>query len=131
MKSKNLMIGTLALFVFVALALAANVDGKWVAKAGDADITLTLKLQGTTLTGTLDNPQAGGATEIKGGKVEGDDISFYVMRKVNDTDMKIIWKGKITGDEIKFKREAEGGGGGMGGPGGGGAAMDIIAKRAK
>ena len=50
--------------------------------------------------------------------------------------MKIIWKGKITGeDEIKFQRDVEmsGGGPGGGGPGGGAAqpSPDIIAKRVK
>jgi hypothetical protein len=134
MKTKSLIIGAFVLLVMLGSASAAGVDGKWIAKAGDVDITLTFKVTGTTLTGTVDNPQAG-PTDIKGGKVEGDDISFYVVRKANDTDMKIVWKGKIAGDEIKFKRETEGGGGGMGGPGagggGGGGAMDIIAKRAK
>ena len=130
MRIKSLMIGAFVLVALLASASAASVDGKWTAKAGDVDITLTFKVEGTTLTGTLDNPQAGPA-DIKGGKIEGDDISFYVVRKMNDADMKIVWKGKIAGDEIKFKREAEGSGGGMGGPGGGGGAMDIVAKRAK
>jgi hypothetical protein len=124
------MTGALVLLVLLASASAASVDGKWTAKAGDVDITLTFKVEGSTLTGTVDNPQVG-STDIKGGKIEGDAISFYVVRKMNDTDLKIVWKGKIAGDEIKFSREAEGAGGGMGAPGGGGGAMDIIAKRVK
>jgi hypothetical protein len=135
MKTKSSMIGAFVLLIFLASASAASVDGKWTAKAGDMDITLTFKVAGTTLTGTVDNPQVGPA-DIKGGKVEGADISFYVVRKMNDTDIKIVWKGKIAGDEIKFNREAEGaggGGGGMGAPGGagGGGATEIIAKRVK
>jgi hypothetical protein len=44
--------------------------------------------------------------------------------------MKVVWKGKIAGDEIRFTREIQGGmmgGGSAGAP----AAPEIIAKRAK
>lgn len=47
--------------------------------------------------------------------------------------MKVVWKGKVSGDEIRFTRGIEGGmmGGGPGGAAGGGAAApEIIAKRA-
>jgi hypothetical protein len=81
------------------------------------------------LTGTVDNTQAG-PTDIKEGKIEGDNISFYVVRTMGESQIKISWKGTIAGDEIKFKRQVEGGG--MGGPGGAAAAAEeIIAKRVK
>jgi hypothetical protein len=127
MKAKILFIISFALLALLTSAWAADVTGKWTLQAQGADITLTFKVDGTTLTGTLDNSQMPGPVEIKDGKVNGDDISFNVVRKVNETDMKIVWKGKIAGDEIKFKREAQGG---MGGPGGS-QAEELIAKRAK
>jgi len=129
MKTRYLLVAATALLTLLASAWAADVTGKWTAKAQGADITLTFKVDGTTLTGTVDNTQAG-PTDIKEGKVEGDDISFYVVRSMGETQIKISWKGKIAGDEIKFKRQVEGGG--MGGPGGeGAAAEEIIAKRVK
>jgi hypothetical protein len=70
----------------------------------------------------VDNPQAGPA-EIKDGKIDGDNISFYVVRKLGENDAKITWKGKAAGDEIKFVRESPGAQGG--------GATEIIAKRAK
>jgi hypothetical protein len=133
MKAKILIIGSFVFLALLASASAADVTGKWTLQAQGADITLTFKVDGTILTGTVDNSQAG-PTDIKDGKVNGDDISFHVVRKIGETDMKIVWKGKIAGDEIKFKREVEGGmggGGGQGGPGGGGGAEELVAKRAK
>ena len=113
------------LLTLLATAWAADVAGKWTAEAQGATITLTFKVDGNNLTGTVDNSQAG-PTDIKDGKINGDDISFHVVRKMGESEIKIEWKGKIAGDEIKFKRQTQGG---MGGPGGG--AEEIIAKRVK
>jgi hypothetical protein len=73
------------------------------------------KVEGSKLTGTLENSQMPGAIEFKDGKIEGDKISFNYVRQMNGQDMKISWTGTLSGDEIKLKRDA--GGGGM--PGGG------------
>ena len=121
MKIKTFAIGFVVLLSMAAYVFSADLAGKWIARAGDVDITLTLKIDGNTLTGTVDNPQAG-PTDIKEGKIDGETISFYVVRKMGETEMKISWKGKASGDEIKFTRESVGGQGG---------AMEIIAKRAK
>jgi hypothetical protein len=95
---------------------------------------LNLKADGAKVTGTLENSQMPGVIEIKDGKIEGETISFAIDRKMGEMEMKIVWKGKIAGEEIKFKREVAGGmggpGGGQGGPGGG-QAEEIIAKKAK
>ncbi|MFC1838161.1 hypothetical protein ACFL1N_01170 [Thermodesulfobacteriota bacterium] len=74
-----------------------------------------------------------GDAAIEEGKIEGDKISFSLKRNFGQNDMKVVWKGTVAGDEIKFTRGIEGGFGGMGGgPGGGpGASTEIIAKRAK
>lgn len=145
MKKRMLLMGIVIFSMLVGAAWAADVDGKWIAEApsgqqGTSEITLVFKVDGETLTGTLDNSQMPGAIEIKDGTVKGDDISFHVLRSFGETEMKVVWKGKVSGDEIKFTRGIEGGmmGGGPGGgdqgsPGGGGAAAadEIIAKRAK
>jgi enterochelin esterase-like enzyme len=90
--------------------------GKWLIKDGDNEIKLEFKVEGSKLTGTLDNSQMPGAIEFKDGKIEGDKISFNYVRQMNGQDMKISWTGTLSGDEIKLKREA-GGGGGMPGSG--------------
>jgi hypothetical protein len=143
MRNRMLLIVAVILIVLVVSVWAADVAGKWIAQApsgqGTSEITLIFKVDGATLTGTLDNSQMPGAIEIKDGKIQDNDISFHVMRAFGENEMKVVWKGKISGDEIRFTREIEGGmmGGAPGGPGGGagaggGAAADeIIAKRAE
>ena len=120
MKAKYFLIGSIVLLTSIAAAVAADAAGRWGAQAQGADITLTFKVDGTTLTGTVDNSMAG-PTDIKEGKISGDEISFYVVRKIGEGETKIIWKGKVAGDEIKFTRQMEGGAGG--------GAEEIIAKR--
>ena len=138
MRYRLFLIGAVILLAVTASAWAADVAGKWIAEApggqqgGTSEITLVFKVDGTTLTGTLDNSQMPGAIELKDGKIEGDDISFHVMRSFGQGESKVVWKGKVSGDEIKFVRTLEGGMPGGGGGGGGGAAeTEIVAKRAK
>ena len=88
--------------------------GKWLIKDGENEIKLELKVDGSKLTGTIVNPQMPGAVEFKDGKLEGDKISFEYVRQSNGQDIKIIWTGTLSGDEIKLTR---GVGGGMPGPG--------------
>jgi hypothetical protein len=143
MKIKILLVGAAALLILLASAWAADVTGKWVAQVqgrqGTVENTFNFKVEGTSLTGTLTTPQ--GETAISDGKVSGDEISFAVVRKFGENEMKFLYKGKVAGDEIKFTREMQGGmmggpGGGQGGPGGGrggpgGPPPEIVAKRVK
>ena len=146
MKGKVLSFCVIALLAMFSTAWAADVDGKWIAKVAgtqgqqDSEITLTFKADGTTVTGTLNNSIMPGDIEIQEGKIEGDKISFSLKRNFGQSDMKVVWKGTVAGDEIKFTRGIEGGmggpgggkGGGMGGPGGGAPpSPEIIAKRVK
>ena len=113
-------------------ALAADVAGKWIgqvpAAQGQAEsaITFIFKVDGENLTGTLNNSQQPGDVELKEGKVTGDDITFSLTRNIGGTDMKVVWTGKIAGDEIKFIRSVAG----AAGPGAG-ATTEITAKRSK
>jgi hypothetical protein len=130
MKSKLILIGAAVLLAVVASAWAADVAGKWSATQTGRDgqpteTTWVFKVEGTKLTGTMTNAQ--GEIAISDGKIEGDEISFATTRKMNfggnETEIKTTWKGKVSGDEIKFTREFPGMGGGAGrmggGPGGG------------
>ena len=102
---------------------AQDLTGKWTATAvgNNVAVTLDLKVAGNVVTGAILNPQSGPA-EIKDGKVEGNRISFHVVRTANNTTNKIQWQGTIAGEEIHFTRSVEG----APGPG-----MEIVAKRAQ
>jgi len=158
MKIKILSIAAVVMLALVASAVAADATGKWVAQQqgrnGTTETTFELKADGAKLTGSVTMPGMMGGeptkVEIKDGKIDGDNISFVVVRMVGpnqDMEMKSTYKGKVAGDEITFTVErapmpgmggpggGPGGGGGMGqgGPGGGmgGARPPLVAKRVK
>jgi hypothetical protein len=126
------MISLLALFAVTAVA--ADVSGKWVAQVPGRDgtpqeQTFTFKVSGGTVTGAVGS--ARGDQEITEGKISGDDLSFAVIRKFNDMEMRSNYKGKVSGAEIKFimERVMPAGGGGGGG-GGAPKPTEFTAKRA-
>jgi hypothetical protein len=102
---------TLLVSLFAALAMAADVTGAWKAQVPGRDgqtreMTLTFKVDGATLTGSISSP--GGEIAISDGKISGDDISFTVVRKFGDNEVKVLYKGKVSGDTIKFTSQREG-----------------------
>jgi hypothetical protein len=115
-------IGFVLAFALAATAAwAQDLTGKWTATAvgNNVAVTLDLKVAGNVVTGAILNPQSGPA-EIRDGKVEGDSISFHVVRTANNATNKILWQGTIHGEEIHFTRSVEDA------PG---PAMEIVAKR--
>jgi hypothetical protein len=109
----------------VAVAFAADVNGKWVAQVPGRDgqtreMTINLKVEGDKLTGTVSG--RGGDTPFTDGKITGDDISFTVTANFGGTEVKLLYKGKVAGDEIKFTRTRDGGDQ---------PAVEFTAKRAK
>ena len=102
-----------ALFAFSALA--ADISGNWKATAegpnGALERTFTFKQEGTKVTGETTSSFTGKST-ITDGKVEGDAVTFTIAAKIGDQDVKLNYKGKIAGSEIKFTSEMAGGGGG-------------------
>lgn len=114
----------LALALAAGAAGAADLTGKWTATAvgNNVAVTLDLKVAGNAVTGAILNPNAGPA-EIKDGRLEGDRMSFYVVRtRDNGTTDKILWTGMVHGEEIHFTRSIEGATA---------PPMEIIAKRAQ
>jgi hypothetical protein len=92
-------------------ASAADVSGKWVGQMptrnGDTrEATFDLKANGDKLTGTMSGPQGG--IEIKDGTISGNDISFKVPLEFNGNSFVLIFKGTVSGDQIKFTRGREG-----------------------
>ncbi len=88
---------------------STGVAGKWLAKEGNNDVKLEIKVEGSKLSGTIENTQFPGVIEFKDGKLEGNTISFSYMRQVGGQDMKISWTGTLSGDELKLKRSVGGG----------------------
>ena len=120
----RLATGLALLCAFAATgAGAADLTGKWTATAlgNNVTVTLDLTIAGNVVTGAILNPQSGPA-EIRDGKIEGNSISFHVLRTANNATTKILWQGTIDGEEIHFTRSVEGAAG---------PPMQILAKRAQ
>jgi hypothetical protein len=130
MKARSvLMVCALALVGAVA-SYAADVTGKWTAELpGRGGQTMTntfeFKQDGAKLTGTISGGM-GEPQEISEGTVEGDNVSFAVVREFNGNSIKMLYKGAVSGDEIKFTMTREGGAGGRGGRG----PSEFVAKKA-
>lgn len=109
---RKFLVTTAAVLVTTMAAFAADVTGKWTAQVPGRDgqtreQTFTLKADGEKLTGTVSGMN--GDTEIKDGTVKGDDIAFSVVRSFQGNEVKVNYKGKVTGAEIKFTSQREGG----------------------
>jgi hypothetical protein len=110
MTKKLLFVSTLLLVVAFA-AMAADVSGKWVfeqmGRGGNAvQVTLTLKAEGSNLTGTVSRPGRDGnvmETPIKDGKVSGDNVTFKVENSFGGNTMTTEYSGTVSGNEMKLK----------------------------
>lgn len=96
------------LAAFAVTGLAADVTGTWKGTAetpnGTIERTFIFKVDGDKLTGETSSEIMGKST-IMDGKIEGDNLSFTITVKFQDNDLKLNYKGKVTGNEIKFTVE--------------------------
>lgn len=102
----------LAICLFSFFALAADVSGTWTGifhtrEGGAFETNLVLEASGSTLTGTL---QQGRSEEINiaNGKINGDQISFTVIRGSRDKARQVDYTGKIEGNTMKLTGHIEG-----------------------
>ena len=113
MTKKLLFVMTILLVASFAL-MAADVSGKWTfeqpGRGGNPGrpVTITLKADGATLTGTMPAGGRGGGAPpppiaITDGKIDGNNISFTVKREMNGNTMVIKYEGVMNGDELKLK----------------------------
>jgi hypothetical protein len=97
--------------MFPAITMAVDVTGTWKAEietqVGKFKYTYILKQEGTVITGKILSEMEGEKNEtvVLEGKLNGDIIEFTEMMKFQDNDLKINYKGKVTGDEISFTRQ--------------------------
>lgn len=113
--AKILLIGGL----MAAAMWAADVTGKWTyetqGRGGNTmTVNMNLKADGDKLTGSVSGRN--GDTDISNGKVDGDNISFDVVREFNGNQMTQHYKGTVKGDTIHFAMTMEGGNMGGGAP---------------
>ena len=110
----------------LSLASAADVAGKWKAEfdtqIGPQKYVYEFKADGDKITGkaTFERDQAKGEVTLKEIKVNGDDISFIEPLNFDGQEIRIDYKGKVSGDEMKLTRQV-----------GDFATEELVAKRVK
>jgi len=123
MKAPFALVAALA---FTFTASAADIDGKWRAEfesqIGQQKYVFELKADGEKLTGkaSYERQNQKGEIEIKDGKIVKDEVSFSETVKFQDREIRIEYKGRIAGDELKLHRKV-----------GDLTEYDIVAKRVK
>ena len=108
MQFRTLAAATVVLLLAIAAQLlAADVAGTWTAaietQIGTQNYTYTFKVADGKLTGTAKSQFA--ETQITEGTVNGDEIVFVENLDFQGTPLRIAYKGKLSGDEIKFTRQ--------------------------
>jgi len=114
MKRLASAIAVLTLFAFVGVVSAVeDPTGNWKSTMmlgkKSQDVTITLKLEGDKLTGTIGGGQ-GRETAISDGMFKDDKLSFSVIREQKGEKLTQKYTGTISGDTIKGKVDTERGG---------------------
>ena|ERR1044071_5402807 len=112
MKQRMMFLSACLVLAAVSAVWAADLNGKWVAQVPGQngqtrETTFNFKVEGGKLTGTVSGRQ--GDNPISDGTVKGDDVSFSVAVNFNGNQFKFLYKGKVTGDDLKLTRTREGG----------------------
>jgi len=130
---KKLYLMTALLAAGSSLTWAADIDGKWTAqfqgRGGNTQTqTLTLKASGSTLTGSMEGGR-GGSVDISNGTIDGDNVSFKVVREFNGNQFTQQYKGTLSSSGDLALTVS--GGGGRGKRGGSGGGREVVFKRAE
>ena len=113
---RSIILGCAAALLFLtAAAQAADPTGTWTwstpGRNGGPDrvSTLKLKVEDSKLTGKVSSPGRDGApveTPIADGKIDGDNISFNLVRSYNGNSSTNKYSGAIAADKITGKVES-------------------------
>jgi hypothetical protein len=106
----RILVTMMLILMMPAAVLAADITGTWTAsfdtQIGTQSYTYTFKVEGNKLTGRLKSQFSDG--EIQEGTINGDDIAFVETLTFEGMPLRIVYKGKISGDEIKLTRDVSG-----------------------
>jgi hypothetical protein len=89
----------------VAKPASPDVTGSWKGafdfQGTNVALTIHLTAVGSAVTGTIDGLPSS-PVEIHDGKVEGDTVTFWVNSDYEGNTYKLVYKGKVAADGIKF-----------------------------
>ena len=92
-----------------SVLLAADISGKWAGKSEQGpDWVFNFKADGSKVTGTMQGAD-GKERPINDGKLEGDALSFSVDSEWQGQAIKLVMKGKVSGEKIELRVDTEDG----------------------
>ena len=98
-------------FMLAVPAFAADVDGKWSGTVdtpgGQFPVNFTFMADGAMLAGSLAGPD-GTEIPIKGGTIDGSNISFSISLDFGGMPFELSYKGVVSPEQIQFSGEAGG-----------------------
>ena len=122
MLTRKIILSTVLILICFVTIFAADPTGKWTTtintQIGDQAYTYDFKIEGEKLTGTAKSQF--GEVQLTDGTFKDDVLSFVENVSFEGNAIRISYKGKISGDEIKFSRQV-----------GEFATEEFVAKRAK
>ena len=102
----KLLILIVSVLAMPLVAFAADITGTWTAsfdtQIGPQNYVFTFKVEGNKLTGHVKGTYSD--VDIQEGTISGDDITFVENMTYEGMALRIVYKGKISGDEIKLTR---------------------------
>ncbi len=105
MKALLGLVGVAVALCVSPLAGAADLSGTWKGSfdlnGNSVPAVINLKVAGTDVTGTVVVP-TGPPSEIRDGKVDGENVTFWMNSDYEGTTYKVVFKGKVAGDHIDF-----------------------------
>jgi hypothetical protein len=103
---RKLLFSAAAALVVLAPLFGADITGAWTAsfdtQIGVQNYTYTFKVEGNKLTGTAKSDN--GTSQIAEGTVNGDDVAFVENLDFQGMPLRIVYKGKVSGEQIQFTR---------------------------
>lgn len=96
---------TALLCLAAALLCAAGVTGTWKGafdfNGQSVPVTFNLKASGSAVTGTVEGLPSSPA-DIHDGKLDGDTVTFWINTNYEGQTYKLVYKGKVTDEQIQF-----------------------------
>jgi hypothetical protein len=91
------------IFVAVSVLHSADLSGKWTASSEQGpQWVFNFKSDGNTLTGSMQGTE-GKDRAIENGKIDGDNLSFSVNSEWQGQPVKLVMKGKVSGEKIDLR----------------------------
>lgn len=112
MKAVLGFMGLMVALLVSPAAGAADVSGTWKGafdfNGTSVPLAINLKVAGADVTGTIEGLPTT-PTDIHDGKVDGDNVTFWINSDYQGQTYKLVYKGKVTADHIDFEFGTEDG----------------------